>query len=407
VDESADQRAVGLNRAIVDGTRALTDAGAMRLVYPLLWSRPDRKACREQSIGTAAALARRGVDVTLLMPRGGSDPALTGGDLRAYFGVEGDFRLIQRRSRWAGESLPRTLMWLRQVFRDPATAGADLLFSRIPAMLAIGGRAPLPFATDHYRPWPDDLPPIRPLVRRTAARARCLGLILHSAYAAGAYARAGVDPAKILVAHNGAEARRMGPPIARDAARLALGLPAARFIAAYAGRLNAKKGLDQVLALARLRPDMLFLLIGSEGEGPIEAAAASLANVRIVPWQAPADLPAWLDAADALLIPPSRAPLEQYRNCVLPMKLFSYLAAGRPILAPLAPDTAELLTDGENALLVPPGDPETAAASLDRLRDPALAARLGAHALAHAANLTWDSRAEKIHAFLAARLRSG
>ena len=377
----------------------------MRLVYPLLWSRPDRKACREQSIGTAAALARRGVEVTLLMPQGADDPALTADDLQAYFGVEGDFRLVQRPSRWAGEALPKTLIWLRQVFRDPATTAADLLYSRVPAMLVMGGRAPLPFATDHYRPWPDELPPIRPLVRRTAARANCLGLILHSGYAAGAYARAGVDPARILVAHNGAESRRMGAPLARDAARAALGLPLDRFIAAYAGRINAQKGLDQILALAALRPEMLFMLVGSEGEGPIEAAAATLANVRTVPWQAPADLPAWLHAADALLIPPSLAPLEQFRNCVLPLKLFSYLAAGRPILAPDAPDTAELLTDGENALLVPPGNPGAAAAALDRLRDRALAERLGANALAHAQDLTWDNRAAKIHAFLEARLR--
>jgi hypothetical protein len=82
--------------------------------------------------------------------------------------VEGDFRLVQRPSRWAGEALVRTLMWLRQVYRDPLLAGADLLYSRIPAMLALGGARLLPFAVDHYRPWPDDLPAIRPLVRRTA-----------------------------------------------------------------------------------------------------------------------------------------------------------------------------------------------------------------------------------------------
>ena len=377
----------------------------MRIVYPLLWSRPDRKACRAQTIGTAAALARAGVEVTLLMPQGAGDPALDAGDLRRYFGVEGDFRLIQRPSRWTGEALPRTLLWLRQVFRDPALAGADLLYSRIPAMLVMGGRSPLPFATDHYRPWPDDLPPIRPLVRRTAARANCLGLVLHSDFAAQAYLRAGVDPDKVLVAHNGAEASQIGSPMAQADARTALGLPLDRQITAYAGRLNAMKGLDQLLALAALRPETLFLLIGSEGAGPIHAAASGLANVRIVPWQAPAALPAWLHAADLLLIPPSRAPLEQYRNCVLPLKLFSYLAAGRPILAPYAPDTAELLTDGENALLVPPGDPQAAAEALDRLRDPALAARLGANALAHAGDLTWDRRAERIAAFLEARLR--
>jgi glycosyltransferase involved in cell wall biosynthesis len=376
----------------------------MRLLYPLMWSRPDRKACREQTVNTVAALARRGVETTLLMPRGAGDPALTAADLRDYFDVEGDFRLVQRESRWAGEALVRTLFWLRRVFRDPEIARADLLFSRIPAMLGIGGRSPLPFAVDHYRPWPDDLPVIRPLLRRTAARSNCLGFVLHSAFAAGAYERAGVPAEKLLVAHNGAEPRRMGPPLDRAVARAALGLDPDRFTAAYAGRINAQKGLETLLALADLRPDTLCLLVGSEGDGPVEAEARRRSNVLVVPWQGPADLPAWLHAADVLLIPPSRAPLEQFRNCVLPLKLFSYLAAGRPVLAPQAPDTAELLVDGETALLVPPGDAGAAAAALDRLRDPALADRLGAAALRRSADLTWDARAEKIEAFLKARL---
>jgi glycosyltransferase involved in cell wall biosynthesis len=379
----------------------------MRLLYPLIWSRPDRKADREQTISTVAALARRGVETTLLMPRGPGDPALTAAALADYFAVEGEFRLVQRESRWAGEALGRTLLWLRQIFRDPEIGRADLLYSRIPAMLGMGGRSPLPFAADHYRPWPDDLPIIRPLLRRTTRRDTCLGIILHSTYAAGAYERAGVPAEKLLVAHNGAEPRLMGPPPDKAAARARLGLDADRFTAVYAGRVNARKGLDQLLALADLRPGTLFLFVGSEGEGPVEAEARMRANVRIVPWQDPAALPVWLHAADVLLIPPSRAPLEQYRNCVLPLKLFAYLAAGRPILAPLAPDTAELLADGENALLVPPGDPATAAAALDRLRDPALAARLGAAAYARSGELTWDRRAEKILAFLTARLNAG
>jgi glycosyltransferase involved in cell wall biosynthesis len=376
----------------------------MRLVYPLLWSRPDRKADRAQSVSTAAALARRGVEVTLLLPRGRGDPALSAGDLRAWFAVEGDFKVVQRPSRWAGEALPRSLMWLGQLFRDPELARADLFYSRIPAMLGMGQRAPLPFAGDHYRPWPDHLPPIRRLVARTARHPLCLGLILHSDYAAGAYRRAGVAEEKILVAHNGADPQPAGAP----ASKADLGLPNDRPVALYAGRVNEEKGLDQILALADLRPEVLFVLVGSEGEGAIEAEAAARANIRIVPWQAPAALPAWLGAADALLIPPSRAPLEQFRNCVLPLKLFSYLAAGRPILAPAAPDTAELLSDGVNALLVPPGDPPAAAAALDRmLGDAALAARLGAGALGQARELTWDRRAEKIEAFLTERLRRG
>jgi glycosyltransferase involved in cell wall biosynthesis len=377
----------------------------VRLIYPLLWGRPNRNADREQSVNTAAALARRGVEITLLMPREEGDPALVADDLRAWFAVDGDFRLVQRPSRWAGDRLLASSLWLRQVFRDPLLAGADLLYSRIPAMLGIGQHAPLPFATEQYRPWPDDWPFVRRFVRRTAGHRRCLGLILHSEHAAGAYRRAGVAEEKLLVAHNGANPLLLGGDPGKSEARTRLGLPAGRPIALYAGRVNAEKGLDQILALAALRPEILFVLVGSEGQGAIEAEATGRANLRLVPWQGPAALPAWLHAADLLLIPPSLAPLERFRNCVLPLKLFSYLAAGRPILAPVAPDTAELLRDGDNALLVPPGAPEAAAAALDRIvADPRLAARLAAGARASARELTWDRRAERIQGFLEARL---
>ena len=156
----------------------------MRLVYPQLWSRLDRKADRAQAVATAAALARRGVDVTLLLPRGADDPALTPEALRDWFEVDGDFRLVQRPSRWAGEALGRNLMWLRRLFRDPVLADADLLYSRMPAMLGAGPFAPVPFVFDHYRPGPDRLPALRPLFRRTAGHCRWLGFVLHSVHAA-------------------------------------------------------------------------------------------------------------------------------------------------------------------------------------------------------------------------------
>jgi glycosyltransferase involved in cell wall biosynthesis len=354
-------------------------------------------------MATAAALARRGHEVTVLLPRGADDPALSAADLRAWFAVEGELRVVQRPSRWAGERLHRTLLWLRQVFRDPEVRGADLLYSRIPAIFAIGGFAPVPFATDHYRPWPEVYPAIRPLVRRTARHRDCLGLVLHSRFAAEAYVRAGVPEDRVLVAHNGFDPPAGVPDKAASRARL--GLPADRSITLYAGRNNAAKGLDTVLALADLRPEVLFVLVGSEREGGIERAAARRANVRVAPWAEPADLPVWLAAADVLLIPPSRAPLERFGNCVLPIKLFAYLAAGRPILAPTAPDTAELLEHGHDAWLVPPDDPAAAAEGLDRLfGDAALTECLAANALRLSRNLTWDRRAETIERFLRERL---
>ncbi|TFI58609.1 glycosyltransferase [Sphingomonas parva] len=374
----------------------------MRIAYPLLWARPSRAACQEQTINTVAALARGGADITLIAPQGRGDPDLSADDLRRWFDVRGDFALVQRPSRWAGERLLLSLLWLRQVFEDPEVRNADCLYSRIPAMLAMGARSPRPFATDHYRAWPDELPALRPLFRRTARHPSCLGLILHSHYAAESYRRSDVPDTKLLVAHNGVDPERMRAVPARDAARAALGLPMKRPIAVYAGRVNARKGLDQLLALADLRPSWLFLLVGAEDR---QALARARPNVRLVPWQAPAALPPYLGAGDVLLVPAASAPLRRHRTTVLPIKIFAYLAAARPILAPRAPDTAELLADGDTALLVEPDRPEEAAAGLDRLlADPALAARLAAGAAARATGLSWDARAARIAEFLEARL---
>lgn len=357
---------------------------------------------REQSVSTAASLARRGVEMVMLMPRGRRDPGLTADALREYHAIEGDFRLVQRASRWAGRDVPRSLMWLRQVFHDPLTRGADILYSRIPAMLGAGHLSPIPYATEHYRLWPDELPWVRPLFRRTINDPNCLGLVLHSHYAADSYRRAGIAEERLLVAYNGADAERLGAPQGKPAARRRLGLPLDRAIAVYAGRIGGDKGLERIGEMAALRPGVLFLLVGDDGRGK---PVAGRDNLRIVPWQRADALGAWLSAADVLLVPPSRAPLERHRNCVLPMKLFTYLAAGRPILAPDNPDTAELLDHGENAWLVEPDRAELAIAALDRLlADAALASRLAANGRRLARSLSWDARAEKIVAFLQQRL---
>lgn len=375
----------------------------MRILYPVLWGRPGRHASQAQTVATVAALGRAGHAVTLILPRGERDPSLSSADLRAWFAVEGEFHTLQRPSRWQGDAVLKTVMWLRQVFADQAVNEADILYSRIPAMVGIGGRSPLPFATDHYRPWPDIYPAIRAFVQRTANRPHCLAYIIHSHYAADAYLRAGVPADRLLVAHNGFDS--LGEPIDKAEARQRVGLPLDRKIAVYAGRINIEKGLDTLLDLADRRPEVLFVLVGSEGHGPIEQAAARRANVRVERWAEPEALPPWLFAADVLLIPPSSEPLQRFASCVLPIKLFTYLAAGRPILAPDAPDTRELLVHEETALLVEPDRPEAFAAALDRLLgDHALAHALSAQALRRSANLSWDARANKIGAYLTQRL---
>jgi glycosyltransferase involved in cell wall biosynthesis len=125
--------------------------------------------------------------------------------------------------------------------------------------------------------------------------------------------------------------------------------------------------------------------------------SAQADNVLTVPQVPLADVATYLYAADCLVIPPTDEPLRSYGRTVLPMKVFSYLAAGRPILAPRLPDIEEVLRDGDSALLVAPGNPAAAGAAARRiLEDDVLAARLSKGARDSARAFTWSARAGTI-----------
>ena len=74
---------------------------------------------------------------------------------------------------------------------------------------------------------------------------------------------------------------------------------------------------------------------------------------------------------------------------------------GRPIVASDLPAIREVLTDGESALLVPPGDASALAGAIDRLAsDRVLAGRLAAAAAALAPPTCSAARAERLEAAL-------
>jgi glycosyltransferase involved in cell wall biosynthesis len=160
-------------------------------------------------------------------------------------------------------------------------------------------------------------------------------------------------------------------------------------------------------ALARL-PDARGLIVGGHPKEPdlarLKALATTLAidgRVTFTGLVEPGRVRELLKEADILALPnPPSAISTRFTS---PLKLFEYMAAGRPIVASDLPSVREVLHHEIDALLVPPGDHEAMAAAVERLlADRALSARLAEAALAAAPAYSWDRRAERLEVCFAA-----
>jgi len=375
----------------------------MRIAYVFDQLLPRTAADTEQVVNTVSALGRCGVHVDLILPRArGVDP-VTAESLAQWYDVELTFGVQTVPGVYPAH---RGLEKLGHALTGPwaeLTRSADIVYTRnVPTLLALLSFAKQPVVYEHFRPWPSQSRAMALLFGRIAHLRRAPALVMHSEFAAKSYWGVGFSPSRTLVAHNGWDPRLMEPALERDAARVACGIDHRGPIVLYSGHINERKGLGTLLALAEAFPAARFVLVGSEGHGPIEARAQSIPNVDIRPWCSRRALVPFLYAADILALPPSSGPLQQVGNTVLPLKTFIYLAAGRAIFGGDTPDVRELLHDGTNARLVRPDDHQAARTAMaELLADVALRDRLGAAAKAVAADLTWTARGGRIAAFLA------
>ncbi len=371
----------------------------LKILFAFENALPSREADAEVFVTTARSLAplllRAWLHVPL--PRNASTGAIEGLAGMRVVRAAAPLRPAALRHFCCGITLVG-----RRAFRE-----ADLVYTRnvwIAWMATAFGKR---VAFDHYRPWPDQIPPLRFLLYRLNSDRRFLVNICHSNYTRRAYLALGIPARKLHCVHNGYEPQRLAEALAPDVAKRLIDVPAGTRTVVYTGRLNHKKGLDLVVDAAKRLPDVLFVLVGSAGEGAIEIAAREVANIRIVGWQSPESLARYIFAADILLIPPSWKPLAEFGSTVLPLKLFLYMASGRPILAGDTPDVRELLTHGENAFLCRPDRVDDLVAGVRALTDDAgLAARLAQAAQAGSRNFTWERRAHMIAGLLEAQLQA-
>ena len=163
----------------------------------------------------------------------------------------------------------------------------------------------------------------------------------------------------------------------------------------FVGRLAPQKGVRNLVAAAGLLEDMSaqVLLVGDGPERPAlerEAERIGLGDrLHFLGFVAHDRLPAVLAHADLLVLP------SLYEE--LGTVLLEAMQAGLPIVASKTGGIPDVIEDGVNGLLVPPGNPEALAYAIDRLlADRDLAYRLSEGARERGKDYDWEVLAERV-----------
>ncbi|MGF1507238.1 MAG: glycosyltransferase family 4 protein, partial [Anaerolineae bacterium] len=353
----------------------------MRIIYAADARIPSEKAHPYQITQMCEAFAGEGASVTLLYPAR-ANPLHTD-DIWGHYGLEQNFsaerlfcidlmpaadRLpgpLKRIGQWIAArliTLSFTLALIVRLLRE-----RDAVIYARSAILLRSLAAAFPKRTLVYEAhtYPQTGTGLR--IRR-ALMGRVAGVVVITEHLRERYAKLG--EARLLVAHDAIRAARFAALTSDQAAcRQQLGWPQDAFIAGYMGRLRTLgmgKGTGLLAeAVAALQAEGLPVRMAVVGDAAVADLRAQLPDLLATGLVPAADVPAALRAMSACVMPfPWNEHFAYYAS---PMKLFEYMASGTPLVASDLPSTAEIITHGENGLLVPPGDVNALAAALRTL----------------------------------------
>lgn len=140
----------------------------------------------------------------------------------------------------------------------------------------------------------------------------------------------------------------------------------------FVGKFTPLHGMDTIIEAAKIletQKDIRFDMIGTgqlfeEIESKIQSMR--LRNTALHGWVPYEDLPRWIGESDLCL--GIFADSEKAKR-VIPNKVFQAMACGKPVLTARTRAGEELLKDGENAYLVPAGNPQALAEAILKIKE--------------------------------------
>lgn len=205
----------------------------------------------------------------------------------------------------------------------------------------------------------------------------------------------GISGNKILVAPDGVDLDDFGLEITRAEVRKKLNLPLDKKIVIYAGLFDQWKGYLTSLEASKFFGKEIRLVMIGGTEKQVEKLRKEYPNVIFLGYLPYTSLPLNQKAADVLVLPNSSKE-KISRDWTSPLKMFSYMASGRPIVASDLPSLREVLNQN-NAYLVSPDNPRELAQGIEAvLRDPDLSKRISEQAEQDVQKYSWQKRVENI-----------
>jgi glycosyltransferase involved in cell wall biosynthesis len=208
----------------------------------------------------------------------------------------------------------------------------------------------------------------------------------------------GVPAGRCVLIENAIDTAEFSRQLPSEEAKKRLGVPAGRFVIGAAGRLSAEKGFDVLIRsadrLLREGLDVELLIVGEGDQGPaLQALISGLGRtgrIRLLGYRP--DIKDLYQAMDVFA-------LSSFREG-LPNVLLEAMALEVPVVATRIAGIPRLIRDGDNGLLVEPGDGEGLGRALaGLLRDAGLRARLSrAGRRTIEAGYSFQARMEKIRA---------